>query len=167
MTMFPTQLGLTDEIQGPLFGNHGSAGCFLRREGNSTEKFLKTWVRGLTNTPTVSEKLTNIPWYFWIKDHSHAVHRGQLEMRANSPDLSVFYKLEAGKFHLPMSILKLHCHWNYHCTTLAALQIIYYSPESSTSPKSCFSINSAHFNLVNSDISPALQLKLKIAPFIS
>lgn len=54
-----------------------------------------------------------------------------------------------------------------HETALTALQIIYYSPESVMSPKSGFSINSAHFNLINIDISPALQLKLKIAFFIS
>lgn len=52
-------------------------------------------------------------------------------------------------------------------SALTALQIIHYSPESVMSPKSGFSINSAHFHLVNSDISPALQLKLKIASFIS
>lgn len=35
------------------------------------------------------------------------------------------------------------------------------------SPKNGFSINSAHFHLVSSDISPALQLTLKIASFIT
>lgn len=54
-----------------------------------------------------------------------------------------------------------------HDTALTALQIIYYSPESVMSPKSGFSINSARFHLVNNGISPALQLKLKIASFIS
>lgn len=54
-----------------------------------------------------------------------------------------------------------------NCTTLTALQIIFHSPQSFMSFKSGFSTSSAHFCLVNSDISPALQLKLKIVSFIT
>lgn len=74
------------------------------------------------------------PWYFWIKDWSHAVHWKETAVCANSPDLDVLYRLEADKFHLPVSALSYAANENtsawhqQHCRLFTTPQHLLWAP---------------------------------------
>lgn len=89
-------------------------------------------------------------------------------MYADSPALCILHKLEPDKFYLSVSNLSytatentsaMILHWQ-HCKLFTISQNLSWAPN-------WFLQLTARFHLVKSDISPALQLKLKIASLIS
>lgn len=126
-------------------------------------KLIKTTVPGLTNNPAIPEKHINKAPLVIVLDKGLLMCCA-LETNKNVCQLTrPVYILQIGSWYI---LLICICPQLF-CTTLTALQILYYSPEFFMWPKSSFCINSAHFHFVNYDVSSALQLKLKIASFIS